>query len=78
MTQQTLDELQSQLEQLVDSWNLATVLDVLAKVCTDKEDHVRSVWQDAVLARDWEAAQMDLDRVARRREERTGEKSQAE
>lgn len=78
MTQTTPEELQAQLEQLVDSWGLATICDVLAKVCVDKAEHLRVNWQDPTSARHWEAAQLDLDQVARRRERRTGEKSQAE
>jgi hypothetical protein len=68
--------MQEQVEKLVDTWGLATICDVLAKVCADKAEHSRVNRNDPTSARHWEAAQLDLDRVARRREERTGERSQ--
>lgn len=76
LTAKTVEQLQEELEKLVDAWNLATILEALASVCADKAEHLRVNWQDPTSARQWEATQMDLDRVARRREERTGEKSQ--
>lgn len=76
MSRLTLKEIKDQLETLVDSHNLASVLQTLAYVCSDKADHLQENWQDTCAARHWQAASSDLDRLARTQENRTGERQQ--
>lgn len=45
-----------ELETMLDSTSLETVLEALAVICTDKGSHLRSNWQDVPSARQWEAA----------------------
>ena len=49
----TLDN--PELEMLVDRQGLRIVLEMLAHICIEKADHVRSNWQDEHLARIWQA-----------------------
>ena len=51
-----VQELADQLESLVDKHNLATVLDALGQVCSEKAEHLRSNWQDDATAYCWDMA----------------------
>ena len=42
------------LEELIDSHGLASVLNELAMICCEKAEHVRSIWQDEPLAAGWD------------------------
>lgn len=44
------------LESIVDHIGLAKTLDLLASLCRDKAEHLRSNWQDDTAARVWEKA----------------------
>jgi len=46
--------LENQLEALIDTHGLATVLGAIAGVCWEKGDHLRSNWQDPRAARVWD------------------------
>lgn len=41
------------LEILVDSVGVRGVLEMLAQVCHEKADHIRTNWQDTVTAHRW-------------------------
>ena len=56
-------ELENDLEAMVDKTDLATVLSALAMVCFQKAEHIRSNWQDRVMASEWERAGRTLDRA---------------
>jgi hypothetical protein len=43
-------DLESILEDLVDSTSVPDVLEALANVCHEKADHLRSDWQDSVMS----------------------------
>jgi hypothetical protein len=47
-------EAKDQLEAMIDQRSLKEVLDMLAEICHEKADHLRSNWQDEAAARDWE------------------------
>jgi hypothetical protein len=41
------------IETLIDRCGLSSVLMALSEICGDKAEHIRSNWQDEILARDW-------------------------
>lgn len=43
-----------QLEAMIDQSSLNDVLALLAEVCHEKADHLRSAWQDEAAAEHWE------------------------
>jgi hypothetical protein len=51
-----MNDMETTLEQLIDSHSLIGVLEALAAVCHGKAQHVRSNWQDEDLARCWDKA----------------------
>jgi hypothetical protein len=52
------------LESHVDVHGTAGVIDCLATICAEKEEHVLCNWQDSVLAREWARAYTILNRAA--------------
>lgn len=52
------------LENLVDH-SLSGVLCMLSEICSLKEDHVSSNWQDVELAKKWRKAELALEPLAR-------------
>lgn len=56
-------EMENYLETMIDKTDLATVLSAFAIVCFQKAEHIRSVWQDKVLANEWERAGHKIDTV---------------
>jgi hypothetical protein len=54
----TINELQikNQLETILDSSSLSKTLELLAEVCQDKAEHIRTNWQDEGLAKLWNRA----------------------
>jgi hypothetical protein len=57
-----------ELERLIDATSLLDVLTGLSLVCSEKADHIRSNWQDAVTARPWRTASNRLEQIARKTE----------
>lgn len=51
------------LEALVDQNSLTDVLYALAEMCHEKADHVRSNWQDAIAAKEWDTAGRRIGRT---------------
>lgn len=43
-----------ELEALIDTYGLASVLEHIAEICHEKADHLRSNWQDARSGRVWD------------------------
>ncbi len=56
----------STLEQLVDQHGLPAILVMLTEICGEKADHLRTNWQDAVTAKDWQKAGRLLDSASMR------------
>lgn len=52
------------LEALIDAVGLHSVLNAVAVTCNEKAEHVRSNWQDNVLALRWDRAGLRVGRVA--------------
>jgi Tfp pilus assembly major pilin PilA len=52
----TTTELKYQLEILIDRNNVGTILDAIAEVCYEKEQHLLENWQDKVAASHWKEA----------------------
>jgi hypothetical protein len=52
----TMNELDRSLEQHIDEYGLATVLERIQYVCLEKAEHVQANWGDSVLAKQWESA----------------------
>lgn len=52
------------LEELIDRHSLAAVVEALSEVCDEKEDHVRTNWQDFERARAWHRASCALVKCA--------------
>lgn len=45
-----------QLEKMIDSGSVATVLNALAQICYAKEHHIKENWQDKATASVWRSA----------------------
>jgi hypothetical protein len=58
------DDLDYKLEKLVDATSLAKVCDMLSGISGQKAEHIRENWQDAPLARKWDAASTRLHKLA--------------
>lgn len=56
------DEL-TELEAMIDRDGLEAVIDRLAGICREKEEHVLSNWQDNRLARQWTKRAVLLDKA---------------
>ncbi len=52
------------LESLVDRYGLSMILRTLAEIASEKAEHIRSNWQDAGAAREWDRAAAKVDCVA--------------
>lgn len=57
-------ELASELEQAIDGIGLQRVLNLIANICHEKAEHVRTNWQDGTLARAWERDGARIERCA--------------
>lgn len=53
----------SELEFLVDRHGLAFVVEQLARIASDKADHIRSSYDDEPLAKSWEQDANELGRI---------------
>jgi hypothetical protein len=52
------------LEQLVDTSDLAAIVNRLADICYEKSQHISENWQDNILAGEWERAGNKLAAVS--------------
>ncbi len=57
-------ETQATLEDLIDKSSLTDVLNLLANICNEKADHLRSDWQDEQSAKGWERDAAKLDKLS--------------
>jgi len=51
------------LEAMIDKHSLDEVLEVLETICWEKEEHVRTNWQDQFLAGLWKRAAKGLQKI---------------
>lgn len=56
------------LEQIIDSSSLERLLELVADVCHEKAEHLRSNWQDRNTAKSWERDAAKLLKLAPRLE----------
>ena len=56
--------LEVELEELIDTYNVETVLDAIAGICGEKADHIRASYDDRALARVWSDAGTRISRLA--------------
>ena len=62
----TRETTKMELEAMLDGGHsIADVLSMLAEVCDEKAEHVRTNWQDKVLAREWTRASTKLHGMSR-------------
>jgi hypothetical protein len=47
----------NQIEALIDSCGLSSVLMALSEICGEKAEHIATNWQDATLAKHWATAE---------------------
>lgn len=59
----TRNEAKEQLEAIIDRHGLKATIDLLAVICGDKAEHIRSNWQDETTAKTWERDMMLLDKL---------------
>lgn len=64
LTTQQEAQLREALERLVDARGLENVLELLAMVCSEKADHIRTSYSDNALADRWDNACNRLCAVA--------------
>lgn len=60
--QEDIEAAAVELEKHVDRIGLAYVVEVLARICREKEEHIMTNWQDVKLAGDWGH---DADKLSR-------------
>ncbi len=53
-----------ELEVYIDKTSLSNVLDELADICNEKAEHIRTNWQDGLLAKEWEKAAKALEHLS--------------
>jgi hypothetical protein len=52
------------LEQIIDASSIERLLELIADVCHEKAEHLRSAWQDANAAKSWERDAAKLLKLA--------------
>jgi hypothetical protein len=52
-----------QLERMIDSQGLGSVLEMIREICYDKANHIAVVWQDMPLAKRWIAYAIRVNNV---------------
>lgn len=59
-------EIREEIEMNIDLIGFSEFISLVSQVCGDKFDHVRTNWQDEVLAETWNKAGHNLDEIAAR------------
>lgn len=52
------------IEKMIDRHGLASVLEMIAQICYEKGDHLRSNWQDETTAKVWDRDGRKIDTLA--------------
>lgn len=61
----TSEDISSDIENYIDTYGMASVLDVLYGIASCKAEHLRENWQDESAARDWDRVAKAIDRCSR-------------
>ena len=61
---QITEEQAEALEKLIDTHGLGTVVEAIALICGEKGEHLRTNWQDAAAAKEWDKNSQRLFKVA--------------
>lgn len=61
---ETIQAIQDELEQIIDENSLSGILEIIAKICDDKSDHVHTNWGDRRLGVAWHVAARKIERIA--------------
>lgn len=56
--------MKDELESIIDKVGLSKVLFMLAEICGEKSDHLRANWQADAFAKQWDADQRALEKLA--------------
>lgn len=59
-----LEPITDTLESIVDQFGMVITLNLLAKICEGKADHIRENWQDEGLATRWQRRADLIERLA--------------
>ena len=51
------------LEELIDELTLATILEMLERICHKKAEYLRTHWQDETSAKMWEKAARQIEQI---------------
>lgn len=54
------------LEHMMDRSSLATVLETLAEIASEKAEHIRTNWQDSATAAHWDIGARAVNKAAAR------------
>lgn len=54
----------SDIEEMIDKVGLSKFLFMLAEVCGEKAEHIRTNWQDRNLAKEWDADAKAIEKLA--------------
>lgn len=60
-----IDTVSEQLETLVDKHGMEAIAAYLASMCREKADHIRTNWQDEMLARAWDMQGVTMERASK-------------
>jgi hypothetical protein len=52
------------LEDMIDTTSVVELIEAIAEICQDKEEHINVNWQDDKLARHWRDAARKLNEVS--------------
>jgi hypothetical protein len=55
----------TELEKLVDKFDLESVISALSYICSEKSTHIAETWQDVSLAKEWMRCSIILDSLNR-------------
>lgn len=58
------EHMMERLERFIDTSSVMAVLELMAEICREKAEHIRSNWQDEPMAKGWDRAASKLDQTA--------------
>ncbi len=60
----TTADFKYELESYIDKYSLADLCEMIARICYEKAEHLRSAWQDEALAESWEKTAIQLEKIS--------------
>ena len=61
-----MDAVKEQIEAIMDKHGVVRTLEMIAEICAEKADHLRSNWQDDVSATEWDLISSAVDSAVER------------